>query len=99
MINPSSAPTSPNAMPAGLGALTQMSPTPRGKSPSNMGQVMALARKMSDAQLADVLQGKSLDVPQFAAMTEAMGRRSLRRVRRSSFHRLVDLCHVHHWHF
>ena len=78
MINPSSAPKSPNPMPAGLGALTQMSPTPRGKSPSNMGQVMALARKMSDAQLADVLQGKSLDVPQFAAMTEAMGRKSLR---------------------
>jgi hypothetical protein len=78
MINPSTAPTSPNPMPAGLGALTQMSPTPRGKSPSNMGQIMAMARKMSDAQLADVLQGKSLDVPQFAAMTEAMGRKSLR---------------------
>jgi hypothetical protein len=65
-------------MPAGLGALTQMGPTPRGKSPSNMGQVMAMARKMSDMQLADVLQGKSLAVPQFAAMTEAMGRKSLR---------------------
>jgi len=78
MINPSSAPKSPNPMPAGLGALTQMGPTPRGKSPSNMGQVMALARKMSDMQLADVLQGKSLAVPQFAAMTEAMGRKSLR---------------------
>ena len=78
MINPSSAPTSPNAMPAGLGALTQMGPTLRGKSPSNMGQVMAMARKMSDMQLSDVLQGKSLAVPQFAAMTEAMGRKSLR---------------------
>ena len=78
MINPSTAPTSPNPMPAGLGALTQMSPTPKGKSPSNMGQIMELARNMSDAQLADVLQGKSLDVPQFAAMTEAMGRKSLR---------------------
>jgi hypothetical protein len=78
MINPSTAPTSPNPMPAGLGALTQMAPTPRGKSPSNMGQIMELARSMSDAQLADVLQGKSLDVPQFAAMTEAMGRKSLR---------------------
>jgi hypothetical protein len=65
-------------MPAGLGALTQMGPTPKGKSPSNMGQVMALARKMSDMQLSDVLQGKSLDIPQFAAMTEAMGRKSLR---------------------
>jgi hypothetical protein len=65
-------------MPAGLGALTQMGPTPKGRSPSNMGQVMAMARKMSDMQLADVLQGKSLDIPQFAAMTEAMGRKSLR---------------------
>jgi hypothetical protein len=78
MINPSSAPTSPNAMPAGLGALTQMGPTPKGKSPSNMGQVMAMARKMSDMQLSDVLKGLSLAVPQFAAMTEAMGRKSLR---------------------
>jgi hypothetical protein len=43
-----------------------------------MGQIMAMARKMSDMQLSDVLQGKSLDVPQFAAMTEAMGRKSLR---------------------
>jgi hypothetical protein len=43
-----------------------------------MAQVMALARKMSDGQLAEVLQGKSLDVPQYVAMTEAMGRKSLR---------------------
>lgn len=78
MINPSSAPKSPNPMPAGLGALTQMGPTPKGKSPSNMGQVMAMARKMSDMQLSDVLKGLSLAVPQFAAMTEAMGRKSLR---------------------
>ena len=78
MINPSSASKSPNPMPAGLGALTQMGPTPKGRSPSNMGQVMAMARKMSDMQLSDVLQGKSLTVPQFAAMTEAMGRKSLR---------------------
>jgi hypothetical protein len=65
-------------MPAGLGALTQMGPTPKGKSPSNMGQVMAMARKLSDMQLSDVLKGLSLAVPQFAAMTEAMGRKSLR---------------------
>lgn len=51
---------------------------PRGKSPETMNEIMALARKMSDAQLADVLAGRSLDIPQFAAMTEAMGRRSLR---------------------
>ena len=43
-----------------------------------MNEIMALARKMSDAQLADVLAGRSLDIPQFAAMTEAMGRKSLR---------------------
>jgi len=63
---------------AGLAALAKPNTQARGKSPENMGQIMSLARKMSDAQLADVLQGKSLDVPQFAAMTEAMGRRSLR---------------------
>jgi hypothetical protein len=51
---------------------------PRGKTPDSMNEIMALARKMSDAQLADVLAGRSLDIPQFAAMTEAMGRRSLR---------------------
>jgi hypothetical protein len=43
-----------------------------------MGQIMEMARDMSDSQLADVLQGKSLAIPQFAAMTEAMGRKSLR---------------------
>jgi hypothetical protein len=43
-----------------------------------MSQIMAMARKMSDMHLSDVLQGKSLDVPQYAAMTEAMGRKSLR---------------------
>lgn len=51
---------------------------PRGKTPDNMNEIMALARKMSDGQLADVLAGRSLDIPQFAAMTEAMGRKSLR---------------------
>jgi hypothetical protein len=51
---------------------------PRGRTPDNMNEIMALARKMSDAQLADVLAGRSLDIPQFAAMTEAMGRKSLR---------------------
>jgi hypothetical protein len=51
---------------------------PRGRTPDNMNEIMALARKMSDSQLADVLAGRSLDIPQFAAMTEAMGRKSLR---------------------
>lgn len=51
---------------------------PRGKSPDNMNEIMALARRMSDAQLADVLSGRSMDIPQYAAMAEAMGRKSLR---------------------
>jgi len=65
---------------SGIGAPPIQSPaqTAQGMPQENMGQVMALARKMSDMQLADVLSGKNMDVPQFAAMTEAMGRRSLR---------------------
>ena len=63
---------------AGLAAIAQPATAPKGRSSGNMAQVMALARKMSDAQLAEVLQGKSLDVPQYVAMTEAMGRKSLR---------------------
>ena len=68
----------PAAPQAGLAALAQPAQAPKGKSPENMGAMMALARKMSDAQLAEVLQGKSLDVPQYVAMTEAMGRKQLR---------------------
>ena len=68
----------PAAPQAGLAAIAQPATAPRGMSSGNMAQVMAMARKMSDAQLADVLQGKSLDVPQYVAMTEAMGRKSLR---------------------
>ena len=73
------APT-PSAPAAGLGALAKpATPTgPRGMPAGNMGQIMATARKMSDSQLADVLSGKSLDVPQYVAMTEAMGRKQLR---------------------
>jgi hypothetical protein len=72
------APKGTQAPVAGLAALAQPAIAPKGKTPENMGQIMALARKMSDSQLADVLNGKSLDVPQFAAMTEAMGRKQLR---------------------
>ena len=68
----------PAAPQVGLAALAQPNTAPRGKSPDNMNQVMEIARKMSDAQLAQVLQGKSLDVPQYVAMTEAMGRKQLR---------------------
>ena len=65
---------------SGIGAPPIQSPAqnPQGRSPDNMGQIMAMARKMSDMQLADVLSGKNMNVPQFAAMTEAMGRKSLR---------------------
>jgi hypothetical protein len=63
---------------AGLGALAQPASMPKGKSPDSMYQIMDLARKMSDAQLADVMAGKSMDVPQYVAMTEAMGRKKLR---------------------
>lgn len=45
---------------------------------TDMAAVMARVRKMSDSQLADILAGKDVSVPQFAAMTEAMGRRQLR---------------------
>jgi hypothetical protein len=63
---------------AGLAAIAKPATAPKGMSSGNMAQVMARAKDMSDSQLADVLQGKSLDVPQYVAMTEAMGRKSLR---------------------
>jgi hypothetical protein len=64
---------------AGLGAMMQASPQPqRGMPAGNMAQTMALAKKMSDSQLAEVLSGKNMDVPQYVAMTEAMGRKQLR---------------------
>jgi hypothetical protein len=69
---------SPNPMPAGLSALLKPDSTPSGMSSGNMQQVMSRAKSLSDRQLADVLEGKSLVVPQYVAMTEAMGRRSLR---------------------
>jgi hypothetical protein len=43
-----------------------------------MNQMMARARDLPDSELADVLAGKSVAVPQFAAMLAAMGRQSLR---------------------
>jgi hypothetical protein len=50
----------------------------RGKPVSTMSEIMSLAKAMSDGELADILAGRSMRIPQFAAMTEAMGRRSLR---------------------
>jgi len=72
------APKGTTAPQAGLAAIAQPATGAKGMSSGNMAQVMSLARKMSDAQLAEVLQGKSLDVPQYVAMTEAMGRKQLR---------------------
>jgi hypothetical protein len=63
---------------AGLAAIAQPSQAPKGRTSGSMAQIMARAKDMSDGQLAEVLQGKSLDVPQYVAMTEAMGRKSLR---------------------
>jgi hypothetical protein len=63
---------------AGLAALAQPAQAPRGMSSGSMQQILERARSMSDSQLADILSGKSMDVPQYVAMTEAMGRKSLR---------------------
>ena len=48
------APATPAAPQAGLAALAQPAQAPKGKAPENMGAMMALARKMSDAQLAEI---------------------------------------------
>ena len=63
---------------AGLASIGQPATQPRGKSPESIGEIMALAKNLSDGELADILSGKSMAVPQYVAMTEAMGRRSLR---------------------
>lgn len=55
-----------------------MIPVRTGNPSADMAAVMARVRKMSDSQLADILSGKDVSVPQFAAMTEAMGRKQLR---------------------
>jgi hypothetical protein len=67
-----------NEMNAGIGALSKPQSTSVGVPRQNMEEMMSLARKLSDAQLADILSGRSMDVPQFVAMTEAMGRKQLR---------------------
>jgi hypothetical protein len=66
-------------MPGGLGAILQQpGGAPKGASPRSIQSILDTAKRLSDRQLADVLEGKSLDVPQYVAMTEAMGRKSLR---------------------
>jgi hypothetical protein len=63
---------------AGLAALAQPAQAPKGMSSGSMQEILERARMMSDSQLADILSGKSMAVPQYVAMTEAMGRKSLR---------------------
>lgn len=49
-----------------------------GSGARDMAAIMERVRGMSDSQLADILAGKDVSIPQFAAMTEAMGRKQLR---------------------
>lgn len=64
---------------AGLGAMLQARGSAgAGATKDSMNELMAMARGLPDSELADVLAGKSVRVPQFAAMLEAMGRKSLR---------------------
>ena len=63
---------------AGLGAMLQARGSAgAGATKDSMNELMAMARGLPDSELADVLAGKSVRVPQFAAMLEAMGRKSL----------------------
>ena len=52
--------------------------TRTGSGTKDMAAIMERVRRMSDSQLADILAGKDVSIPQFAAMTEAMGRKQLR---------------------
>ena len=64
---------------AGLGAMMQTKGAGgAGITKQSMNEMMAKAQKLPDSELADVLAGKSMQVPQFAAMLAAMGRESLR---------------------
>lgn len=66
-----------NETPVGLAGL-QKSGVAVPSQTRNMEHYFNLAKKMSDGQLADILAGKNMSVPQFVAMTEAMGRKQLR---------------------
>jgi hypothetical protein len=64
---------------AGLGAMMQTKGAGgAGVTKQSMNEMMAKAQKLPDSELADVLAGRSMQVPQFAAMLAAMGRESLR---------------------
>jgi len=73
------APSSPNAMPGGLGAILQQpNQAPKGASAADMSEMMAMAKELPDSELADVLNGRSIRIPQSLAMIVAMGRKQLR---------------------
>jgi hypothetical protein len=73
------APSSPNAMPGGLGAILQQpNQAPKGASAGDMAEMLAMAKELPDSELADVLNGRSIRIPQSLAMIVAMGRKSLR---------------------
>jgi hypothetical protein len=65
-----------------LPSLMQQQPQPNatgaGMSTDSMKAMMDKAKMFTDGELADILMGKSMAIPQFVAMTEAMGRKQLR---------------------
>ena len=69
---------SPNPMPAGLSALLKPDSNPRGKPAESMEKLFNVAKDLPDSVLADVLAGRSLQVPQYLAMLVATGRKNLR---------------------
>ena len=69
---------SPNPMPAGLSALLKPDAASRGKPVESMEKLFNAAKNLPDSVLADVLAGRSLQVPQYLAMLVATGRKNLR---------------------
>jgi len=69
---------SPNPMPAGLSALLKPDAASRGKPVESMEKLFNVAKDLPDSVLADVLAGRSLQVPQYLAMLVATGRKNLR---------------------
>ena len=69
---------SPNSMPAGLSALLKPDAASRGKPAESMEKLFNVAKDLPDSVLADVLAGRSLQVPQYLAMLVATGRKNLR---------------------
>jgi hypothetical protein len=69
---------SPNPMPAGLSALLKPDAASRGKPVESMEKLFNVAKDLPDSVLADVLAGRSVQVPQYLAMLVATGRKNLR---------------------